>query len=710
MSLNARRNALIATGVWLVAFILGPLLQLKFGALMPGDLGDPRLNNYFLENIYQVLIGRADSLWHLGFFYPYPWILGLSDNLFGAAPVYLAARFASLPADTSFQVWFLASYAANYAAAYIALRRLKLSGAASIVGALIFTFALPVPSQFEHAQLMYRFGAALAIGEVGRFVARPNWRYLYAAGGWLVWQFYCSIYIGFFTLILGGVILGICAVSRGVATRRARTDGPERLDSHGPVRRGWESLARWWVAQTVRERVVLIGAPLASIGAMLLLIYPYLQASRIFSAGRSFQEIEKNMPRLWSYLVSDHSLLWAHNARLLGVEHLEEHQLFIGAVALALMGLGIWTVVRRSDERVGRIFALALAVAFMVSLDIDGHSLWQPLMQLPLFSAIRVVARFDLVWLFPIGYLAALAFDRTVLPAVRRIGLTRGRSRTWLPWLALGVVTGILIAEFSLVVPSTTTKERWRSRIEAADALVPANLPDDAILAFATADAPYHATMELDGMWVALNRGVYTMNGYAGFGLPGYNYPAGTDRSQVLERLGWYLVYSGEMGNVEAYQSLASQVVLAGFDAADSADTSWLTSPHTFTLSEEPYTDAELAGLSVQVVGSDPSRGMGTVDIDIANAGPATISADSFAEQQVNVVWRFVSEDGGVSPWHRRALPCDIAPGETVRVRVLIDAVIGESTGAIEFGIEQAGVTVPAPLGTPASRVEWTDR
>lgn len=709
MSPSARKNALIATGVWVVAFVFGPLLQLKFGTLMPGDLGDPRLNNYFLENIYQVLIGRADSLWHLGFFYPYPWILGLSDNLFGASPVYLAARLVSLPSDTSFQIWYLASYAANYAAAYIALRRLKLSPAGSIVGALIFTFALPVPSQFQHVQLLYRFGAALAIGGVGRFLADRNWRHLYAAGGWLVWQFFCSIYIGFFTLVFLGAIVGIYAL--GILARQFMPGNrpTDELVGH-PRETPFAALASRWGALTMRDRLTLVGGPLAGVGALVWLFYPYLQSSRIFNAGRSFPEIEKDMPRLWSYLVSDHSLIWAHNARVLGVGHFEEHQLFIGLVALVLFALGTWYVATHPTERTGRTLAAAVGITFVLSLDVGGHSLWQPLVHLPLFSAIRVVTRFDLVWLFPIGYLAALAFDRVIAPGVRRTRASATARSGALPWVAFGVVAALLVGEYSLVVPSTTTKAEWRARIEAADSLTPANLSEDAILAFATPEAPWHCAMELDAMWVALNRGVYTMNGYAGFGLPGYNFPAGSDRSRVVERLGWYLVYAGEEGNVEAYQTLANQVVLVGFDEADTADTTWLTSPHTFTLAGRPYTDAELAGLSLRVVGSDPARGFGVVDIDISNAGTVAIAAESFAEQQVNVVWRYVRPDGGAGIWHRRALPCDIAPGESVRMRVLIDEAMGEGTGAIEFGFEQAGVTSPFPLGTPESRVEWTDR
>ena len=121
------RVSLWATLVCLVALAVGPVYQLHGLSLMPGDAGDPRLNNYFLENIFQFILGRVDSLWHLGFFYPFPWVVGFSDNLFGASPLYIVPRALGAKTDTAFQLWFLAAYPTNYLAAYITLKRLQFS-------------------------------------------------------------------------------------------------------------------------------------------------------------------------------------------------------------------------------------------------------------------------------------------------------------------------------------------------------------------------------------------------------------------------------------------------------------------------------------------------------------------------------------------------------------------------------------------------------
>ena len=104
-SMLRTRGVFVALAPFVAAFFLGPFSDLALFTMMPGDFGDARLNNYFLENIYQYVSGGCVSLVHLGFFYPFPYVLGFSDNLFGSSPVYVIARFLTAAPDTAFQVW-----------------------------------------------------------------------------------------------------------------------------------------------------------------------------------------------------------------------------------------------------------------------------------------------------------------------------------------------------------------------------------------------------------------------------------------------------------------------------------------------------------------------------------------------------------------------------------------------------------------------------
>jgi hypothetical protein len=51
MNLNNKNIATcLLWAVFFIAFLMGPVRQLQGLSLMPGDFGDARLNNYFLEN------------------------------------------------------------------------------------------------------------------------------------------------------------------------------------------------------------------------------------------------------------------------------------------------------------------------------------------------------------------------------------------------------------------------------------------------------------------------------------------------------------------------------------------------------------------------------------------------------------------------------------------------------------------------------------
>jgi hypothetical protein len=197
---NIKKNSLLVLGIFLVAFILGPLRMNNGLELIPGDFGDARLNNYFLENIYQFFVGNSPSLVHLNFFSFFPFVGGFSDNLFGASPIYLFFRGLTAQSDTAFQLWIYGSYIANYFSAYWGLRLLGIKPIAAIFGALIFAFSLPVFAKTLHAQLGYRFCVPLVIAYFYLFLNSGNIRLFLYSIAWLVWGFYCSIYIGVFTV------------------------------------------------------------------------------------------------------------------------------------------------------------------------------------------------------------------------------------------------------------------------------------------------------------------------------------------------------------------------------------------------------------------------------------------------------------------------------------------------------------------------------
>ncbi len=532
---------LMAFAVFFLFFAAGPWLQMSGLRNMPGDVGDARLNNYFLENIYQFLSGNSESLWHLGFFSPFPFVGGFSDNLLGASPLYLFFRSVDIQADTSFQLWYLGSYLANFCAAFYALGRLKLSSFGACIGAVIFTFALPVTAHSGHAQLSYRFGVPLAVAMFILFLQNRRWVYLLAAAGWTVWQFYCSIYIGFFLSLLlmavGGTFLVFCLGIRVDHWRGFLSD------ISGDCR-----------AASFPSRVAALVSVALLAGALVLLFYPYWQVTQLYDFERSPEEIATMLPTPQSYFLSDISMLWKSNSALFAdllMRH--EHQMFAGALALALAAMGFVVGIKSAASHFVLLLGGGLIVLVILTLSVYGVTVWSIFWGLPLFSSIRAVTRMDLVLLFPLGYLAGVSADY--------LENFRGRfSAVALPFLVVA-----LLVEFSFVTAPTSTKSEWRERIHRKSATLPEELPPQAILFWAQEDGPPFAE-ELDAMWIALQRGRPTMNGYTGNYPPGYSYKFGKDPGEIANRANAYAFFRYPENPLAGLSELKGRIMALGFD------------------------------------------------------------------------------------------------------------------------------------------------
>lgn len=544
-------HLVIAGVAFLLAFAAIPLSQSDGLALVPGNIGDARLNNYFLENIYLAFAQSGRSLFEVDFFYPFPSIQGFGDTLWGVSPPYLLARALGHDPIDAFQLWFLFGYLANFVAARYMLRRLACGETAATLGALIFAFALPVTAHSSHAQLHYRFGAPLSAGFLLLFLTGRQWRLLGISLAWLTWQYYCSIYIGFFTSLLMFALLLAALATPIVDASNLRG----RLNAW---RDAWRSADR-------RDRRVLVAIALACLAAMALLFLPYLQVFLIYGYQRPWWEISSMLPKPASYLLADSSAIWGGlSGRFDNIPMRHEHQMFFGLVPWSLALFGVAFSLSKSEEMAGRLMAAGFAILVVLTLDLGGFSLWALAASLPLASAIRAMSRIDLIMLLPIAFLAARALDQ--LSARYR----RAAS------VLLPAIVALMIAEAAMTASRWTAIADWRHRLVELESQLPAALPADAILFFAQRSGPT-VNEDIDAMWVALRQGYKTLNGYSGWSPPYFNYHYGADCREVPRRVRIYLDFSGkDKADPRAYAELMARIVPIGFEGCDPA---WRTAP-----------------------------------------------------------------------------------------------------------------------------------
>lgn len=650
---------------------------------MPGDIGDARLNNYFLENIYQFFFGESESLWQLGFFSPFSYVLGFSDNLFGSAPVYLLVRLFVEQSDTAFQIWFLFGYAANFAAAYYALRLLGGSPLASSAGALIFAFALPTTAHAMHAQLHYRFGVPLAMAFFALFLDQKKYSLLAISVAWLVWQFYCGIYMGFFTLLL--LVAGACV---HVVYCRYRLKQP--------FAQLFRELSAQWHKQARQEQWRILLCLAGLLISLVVLFYPYLQVSRLYGAGRSWGEIAMMLPRPQSYFLSDGSHFWSWPTAGLfaDIPMRHEHQMFMGAVPLLLAAIALFMGARRDNAHIFTVMAGVLFGMVALTLYVGGFSFWYVLHKLPLASAIRVMTRLDQVLLFPVAYLAVQAIDHA-----------RAKWR-WGGRLVVMAILPLLLLESATTSMYVSNKNEWRYRLALIEASVPKHMSPDAMLFFAQRQGPYFAD-ELDAMWVALRHGVKTLNGYSGFSPPGYAAEYGNDCAELPRRIISYLSFDKRSDDVEEYSKLMGRIVPIGFEGCDPT---WAVhSSGSVSMHSREYTEEEIRHLSYRFENISDVKGQVLVRVSILNAGDVAIAAGSRVNKPIRISWRFVDASGQpASGWDTRMnLPFDIPAKGELSVRLPIDSNMEIRGGSLQVSLVQEGVFWAHDIGVQPLTIPW---
>jgi hypothetical protein len=514
------------------AGVFGSILpDMGYFTMVPGDIGDPRFNSVVLEHLYRIVTGHQQALWSPDFFFPFSGTLAFSDNHLGSGAVYVAARLLGAMREHAFDAWYLTGFVLNFIAALYALNRFGLSIAASAIGAFFFTFAIPALAQNGHAQLVYRFAIPLATLALWEMFERQRLLDGVRVVFWTTWQFYCSIYLGIFLCyLLAAVVV--------VLVRRNRSI---------PLRQWLGSLA----AEKAWKKAVCAAIVAVALAALLYLLGNYLAVSRLYNLGRNVDEITPMLPRWSSYVTTEVSPWLAWLARSIPLPTRHEHQMFVGFVAVALMlagAAGTWLRPASPTGRLGAIMFWSLALLVIGTLWIRNFSFYYLIAWLPGVDSVRAVSRIIVVMLLPMSVLIGLGVDFIRCRLEKRRFVASG---------AVVAMAVLIVLEPLSVPPRSDTIAMWQERQAALRAILPAELPTDAIIWVRTgSEVPVHMVhADLDAMILGQDIGRPVLNGYSGNQPPGN---IGSDSCDSVEQK--LQGYSDFMGGVDI-SSYAKRVV-----------------------------------------------------------------------------------------------------------------------------------------------------
>jgi hypothetical protein len=371
------------------------LLLLTLAFTWPlGDLRHPRLpahddalfSVWRLAWIAHQLQTDPGDLFNANIFWPEQNTLAFSDAIlllgFAGAPlIWLGAH-----PVTVHNVLLLASFVAAGYGAMRLLRYLGVNTAAQFVGAIIFAFAPYRIAHLGHLELLWTAFLPLSLLGLYRVLEAPRFGRGLMLGVTLAVQGFCSIYYA--------VFLAIWMV-------------PAAL------------VARWHLTFAWSRRHLVAGAVTVITAAVLL--GPYALAywnARQQVGSRAEAEIQRYSAVALDYLNVPPANR-AYEAR--PSESPDERSLFLGSIAL---GLAAASVVDSRRRRTALAFVALAAVAFDLSLGVNGVSYNVLRFAIPALDGFRAPARFAVLVLLSVSVLGGLAVDH-LHAAIRRAALRR---------------------------------------------------------------------------------------------------------------------------------------------------------------------------------------------------------------------------------------------------------------------------------------------
>jgi hypothetical protein len=464
------------------------------GREMPGDLADGRFIFSLLEFFYSTLLaalhGRPVSFVEAPFFFPWPRVTNFSETFWGSAGIYALIRAFGVSPLASFQAWFVTGFALTYVTAFVSLRMLGLRTWGAVAGAFLFTFCLPMAGQFNHAQLVYRLWVPPALLALDRFLTRGSLRAGAACVMFVALQLAASIYLGLFLcLLLAAYGMAVWFLARNRLRPRL-----------------WATFRSASVAEFVTAGSLLV----AGLVVIAIVGIPYYQVQSMYGFTRSWEDIIA-IPRPGSYVLVAYSKLWPDLSARFPYPFVWEHRMFPGLSAIIPFAWFLVSKPARASQPLAAPMLAAVAILFLISIDLGGHTIWRLIYLIPGFSVLRAVPRIIIVMMLPLAALLGMLID----------DLTAALTYRFARCLFAVALLVFLVAECSLINQYSSSPSDWRARLDAVKAHLPEKLPPNAVLAIATEPLK----PGIDWSWMlaqadadvaAVTLGIATLNGYSG--------------------------------------------------------------------------------------------------------------------------------------------------------------------------------------------------
>ena len=480
-------------GLYFITFnIIGHKFQ-----FFPGDLGDARLNIYFLEHAHKFFTGQVSSFWSAPFMFPEPNVISYSDNLLGSAPFYSIFRLIGCDRETAFQCWFITMTILSYSCCFFFLNWVFKNKYAAVLGAMIFAFSMALQSQMTHAQTFPRFPIPLAFWMALLFAKEFKPIYLFLTLLAVVYQFYCGIYLGLMLSISIAVFVFVAIIVHWLEFKKNL------------------SIKKWWL--------FLISSITINILILLPLMLPYYERSKQVGLN-SYNYVEPSIPTVKSFLFSQKGSLFWDCLSGIASNYQENwnHQIFIGGVAIICFFIFCFFVLKiiikiknfnnqYFESKILILFFTAI-ITFLLFIRFDKISFYRIIFLLPGYGSMRSIARIVNIELLFFAFAAAFVFSK--------IFIKRNLNLIFLFVLFIGIITAdnFFKEEFTYKAKKNVAQLRVNSLV-----LKMKKIPKNSIVSYEPNTDEFHVYCQVDAMLAAQSLNLKTINAYTATSAPGYD-------------------------------------------------------------------------------------------------------------------------------------------------------------------------------------------
>jgi hypothetical protein len=332
----------------------------------------------------------------------------------------------------------------------------------------------------------------------------------------------------------------------------------------------------------------------------------------------------------------------------------------------------------------------SLIIMVLSTLFISEISAWFFLYKLPLASAIRAITRIDQVLLILVAFLSALSID--YFSSINKN----------FKLITIFVICSLLIYEFSNTEMLKSSKQSWRDRLSVVENLLPTEIKKTDIFFFAQRYGPIYAD-EIDAMWVAMNHGAKTLNGYSGNAPPGFNTEYLDNCEELPVRVNSYNKFIRQEDNLDAYKNLISKIVPIGFEGCNPI---WLDSPPKSYGPPKSNSVDDIRLLTYHLVGVDDIDGKRIVKFTILNKGSRTIFSKA---NHIRLSWRFLDANRTpLSGWEARyEITQNIPENGEIKIEIPFEKGLSSPTNTLQISLVKETVFWAHDQGLKPLEISW---